>query len=170
MTELKSTGCLYGALIRAYLSTRGSIFSNASLTVQKLPTDLLIFSPSIFIIPLCSQYWTTGSCSRQHSDWKISASWWGNIRSEPPPWISNFSPRCLSDIAEHSICHPGLPFPHGLSQLGSPSLANFQSAKSLWSLFPEPVLSTLPPAPFLTMSNVCPVSTPYFSGAVSISK
>ncbi len=32
-------------------------------------------------------------------------------------------------IAEHSMCHPGLPFPHGLSQLGCSS-ENFHNAKS----------------------------------------
>ncbi len=141
-----------------YLNTRGSTFSNASDIVQKLPNDLLIFSPSTFTMPLWIQYCTTGSCPRQHSDWKISASWCGKMRSEPPPWMSNLSPRCLSDIAEHSICQPGLPSPHGLSHEGSPGFAIFHRAKSLWSLFPEPVLSTRPPAPDLTISRVWPVS------------
>ncbi len=33
-------------------------------------------------------------------------------------------------ITLHSMCQPGLPAPHGESQLGSPGLADFQSAKS----------------------------------------
>lgn len=39
------------------------------------------------------------------------------------------------DIAEHSICHPGLPLPHGASHHGSPGLTPFHRAKSLGCLF-----------------------------------
>ena len=38
-------------------------------------------------------------------------------------------------IAEHSICQPGLPLPHGLSHDGSPGFAPFQSAKSAGDRF-----------------------------------
>ena len=38
-------------------------------------------------------------------------------------------------IAEHSICQPGRPFPHGESQLGSPGFDAFQRAKSLSDFF-----------------------------------
>src|SRR3989338_5439506 len=48
--------------------------------------------------------------------------------------MSKFSPRYLMLIAEHSMCHPGLPLPHGLSQSGSPS-ENFHNAKSRGSFF-----------------------------------
>ena len=41
-----------------------------------------------------------------------------------------------SDITEHSMCQPGLPFPHGESQLGSSGFADFQRAKSSGALFP----------------------------------
>jgi len=37
-------------------------------------------------------------------------------------------------MAEHSICHPGLPLPHGLPHVGSLS-DNFQTAKSNGSFF-----------------------------------
>lgn len=33
-------------------------------------------------------------------------------------------------IAEHSMCHPGLPSPHGEFHFGSPSLLFFHNAKS----------------------------------------
>ena len=33
-------------------------------------------------------------------------------------------------MAEHSMCHPGLPGPTSVSQNGSPSLGAFQTAKS----------------------------------------
>ena len=38
-----------------------------------------------------------------------SFSWWGKIRSLPPPWISNGAPSVASAIAEHSMCQPGRP-------------------------------------------------------------
>ncbi len=48
------------------------------------------------------------------------------------------SPMMLLIMALHSMCHPGRPGPQGDSQLGSPGLADFQSAKSagprFWSL------------------------------------
>ena len=50
----------------------------------------------------------------------------------PPVWRSNVSPRYFIDIAEHSMCQPGRPRPHGESQPTGPSLSShaFQSAKS----------------------------------------
>src|SRR5215217_6552652 len=50
--------------------------------------------------------------------------------SVPPPWMSAPPGRCLLTIAEHSMCQPGRPGPHGLSQVGSPGLEAFHSAKS----------------------------------------
>ena len=44
--------------------------------------------------------------------------------------MSIVSPRCFIAIAEHSICHPGLPLPQGLSQEGSPGFAAFHISKS----------------------------------------
>src|SRR5439155_11830939 len=49
----------------------------------------------------------------------------------PPPWMSNVSPRCFIDMAEHSMCQPGRPGPHGLGHSGSPGLEDFHSAKSM---------------------------------------
>lgn len=43
------------------------------------------------------------------SDWANSLSWWGNRRSNPPPWMSMDSPKIEPAMAEHSICQPGLP-------------------------------------------------------------
>ena len=40
------------------------------------------------------------------------------------------SPRISEAITEHSMCHPGRPFPHGDGQDGSPGLDAFQRAKS----------------------------------------
>ena len=48
--------------------------------------------------------------------WAISFSWCGKIRSAPPPWMSIWSPRVSRTMAEHSMCQPGRPRPHGLGQ------------------------------------------------------
>ena len=54
----------------------------------------------------------------------------------------------LVDMAEHSICQPGRPFPQGLSQAGSPGFAAFHKAKSKGSRFCSPTgNSGSPPAP-----------------------
>lgn len=42
----------------------------------------------------------------------------------------NFKIYIYLAIAEHSICHPGLPGPHGESHEGSPGFAAFHKAKS----------------------------------------
>ncbi len=47
-------------------------------------------------------------------------------------------------IAEHSMCQPGRPSPHGLSHDGSPGLADFHSAKSATCRFRSP---PAPPSP-----------------------
>ena len=78
--------------------------------------------------------------------WAISFSWWGNIRSTPPVWMSKLSPRYFIAMAEHSMCQPGRPFPKGVSQKGSPGLAAFQSAKSRGSLLSYSWTSTRAPA------------------------
>ena len=72
------------------------------------------------------------------TDWAISLVWCGKTRSLPPAWMSKVSPRCLRVIAEHSMCQPGRPCPHGESQDGSPGFAPFQSAKSSGSRFASP--------------------------------
>ncbi len=96
-----------------------------------LPRDFDIFelSPTC-TIPLCIQIFARG-LPRAASVCAISFSWWGKTRSEPPPWIENSTPSSSSAIAEHSMCQPGRPSPHGLGhQVSSPSLRVFQSAKS----------------------------------------
>merc|ERR1719502_741232 len=72
----------------------------------------------------------------------------GKLQSTPPPWIS-IGPPCpmvCSIMAEHSMCQPGLPAPHGLSQVGSPGLDAFQSAKSRSSLLVNVVEANFPSA------------------------
>ena len=44
--------------------------------------------------------------------------------------MSKCSPSSASLIAEHSMCQPGRPVPHGESHCGSPGLAAFHSTKS----------------------------------------
>lgn len=60
-----------------------------------------------------------------------SLSWCGNLRSTPPVCISRDEPQISLAIAEHSICQPGLPSPHGESQNGSPGFDFFHNAKSV---------------------------------------
>lgn len=52
------------------------------------------------------------------------------METSPPEWISIVSPKISIAMAEHSICQPGLPSPHGEVHFGSPSLDFFQRAKS----------------------------------------
>jgi len=44
--------------------------------------------------------------------------------------MSKVSPKCVSDIAEHSICQPGRPRPQGLSQPGTSGGLGFHKTKS----------------------------------------
>ena len=67
------------------------------------------------------------------SVWRISFSWCGNTRSFPPPWMSMVLPRYFEIMAEHSMCHPGLPGPQGESHEHSPGFAAFHTAKSMGS-------------------------------------
>uniref|UniRef100_A0A6B0UDD3 Putative secreted protein n=1 Tax=Ixodes ricinus TaxID=34613 RepID=A0A6B0UDD3_IXORI len=62
--------------------------------------------------------------------WASSFSWCGNARSLPPVWMSTESPSNSLAMAEHSMCQPGRPGPHGDVHWGSPGLAPFQRAKS----------------------------------------
>ena len=105
----------------------------------ELPSDLLIFSPAVVIQALCSQYDANGRPAAR--DWACSFSWWGKRRSTPPPWMSKAGPRYLPAIAEHSMCQPGRPGPHGEGQeavCGSDSFFHpFQRAKSRGSRLPR---------------------------------
>jgi hypothetical protein len=95
-----------------------------------LPTDFAIFSSPNWSIPLCIHSRDSG-LARAASVWAISFSWWGKIRSLPPPCTSKSTPRIPSAIAEHSMCQPGRPRPQGASQaVSSPSFCAFHSAKS----------------------------------------
>ena len=122
-----------------------------------LPTDLDILPP-ISSIPLCIQIRASGR-PRAASVCAASFSWCGKIRSLPPPWISNGAPSSASAIAEHSMCQPGRPAPHGAGQLvSSIGLAAFQSAKSSGSsLSPAPSR----PSPWSIWSTSRCESCPY---------
>ena len=114
------------------------------------PTDLAIFSPPSWSIPLCIQM-RVSSAPRAVRVWAASFSWWGKMRSLPPPWISNPTPSRSSAIAEHSMCQPGRPRPHGVSQaVSSPGFWAFQRAKSSGSSL-RPAPST--PSPW-SMSSI----------------
>ena len=101
--------------------------------------------PAICTKPLCIQYRASGAPSWAQRLCAISFSWWGKMRSCPPPWISKVTPRIFFAMAEHSMCQPGLPLPQGLSQPGSPSLDGFHSTKSA-GLFLYGATSTRAPA------------------------
>ncbi len=103
---------------------------------MKFPRDLLIFSPLMFRNSECIQT-LTKRFPVSASDCAISFSWWGNLRSFPPVWMSKLGPRYLMAITEHSMCQPGLPFPSLVSQKTEPSSGShaFQSAKSLAPIF-----------------------------------
>ena len=97
------------------------------------PTDLDILAWSSRTIPLWTHSCASGTPWAAHVC-AASFSWWGKIRSAPPPWISNPTPSISSAIAEHSMCHPGRPRPHGASHaVSSPGLCAFHSAKSAGS-------------------------------------
>src|SRR3954453_12163939 len=89
-------------------------FSSTDGIVRELPSDLLIFSPAVVIQALCIQYDANGWPAAR--DWACSFSWCGKRRSTPPPWMSKAAPRYFSAIAEHSMCQPGRPGPHGDGQ------------------------------------------------------
>src|SRR6476661_4995214 len=89
-----------------------------SWMVTKLPSDFDIFSPSTCKKPLCIQKFAIALVWKAQRDCAISFSWCGKTRSMPPPWMSKVSPSSAADIAEHSMCQPGRPRPHGLSQPG----------------------------------------------------
>jgi hypothetical protein len=59
---------------------------------EGIPEDFDIFSDPRLTNPLWSQDRTNGRAVAA-SDWAISFSWWGKMRSSPPPWRSKLSPR-----------------------------------------------------------------------------
>ncbi|KAJ8914603.1 hypothetical protein NQ315_017308 [Exocentrus adspersus] len=62
---------------------------------------------------------------------KFAEKWQIRIieRSTPPVWMSRLGPNMLDAIAEHSMCHPGLPRPQGDSHDGSPGACLMTQAK-----------------------------------------
>ena len=97
---------------------------------MKLPNDLPIFCPLMVIMLLCTQKRAEGQ-SLATRLWQISDSWWGNIRSMPPPWMSKVLPKYLVLIAVHSMCQPGKPSLQGEGQrMMCSGAAFFHRAKS----------------------------------------
>ena len=78
--------------------------------------------------------------------------------------MSKFFPRSFSLIAEHSICHPGLPLPQGLSHPGSLDFDGFQRTKSDELLLK---LSTSTRDPAIISSKFFPESWPYFENLLA---
>jgi hypothetical protein len=72
--------------------------------------------------------------------------------------MSKVTPRYRLDMAEHSMCQPGRPGPHGLGHDGSPGLTPFHSAKSRGSRLRS---STSTRAPGCSSSRFLPDSLPY---------
>ena len=108
------------------------------------PTDFDIFSSASWIMPLCIHSRASGT-PRAASVWAISFSWWGKMRSVPPLWMAKSAPSSFSAIAEHSMCQPGRPSPHGEGQpVSSSNLRAFQSAKSSRSSFSDSVPASSP--------------------------
>ena len=72
-------------------------FSKSGMMVKKFPRDLDIFSVFTFTNPLCTQNLLNWSehWSQDAMDCASSFSWWGKVRSSPPPWMSISSPRSL---------------------------------------------------------------------------
>src|SRR6185436_7662337 len=105
--------------------------------------DFDILSPPKVTQPLCTQK-STNRFPVAPSLCAISFSWCGKIKSSPPPCKSRVGPQYFMLIAEHSMCHPGRPGPHGLGQEGSPGLADFQSAKSSGSSLLSPTSTREP--------------------------
>ncbi len=69
-------------------------------------------------------------------------------------------------MAEHSMCQPGRPFPHGESHAGSPGLADFQSAKSTGLRLRSSTSMRAPAEPSRSSSRRC-ASSPYSGNDVT---
>src|SRR5579863_633940 len=130
---------------------------STSRRVKKLPRDFDIFSSFTRTNPLCIHTLTKG-VPQAAQDCAISFSWCGNFKSSPPPCRSKYPPSKLVDMAEHSMCQPGRPSPHGEVQEGSPGLARFHSTKSKGSSLAS---STCTREPARKSSIFLPESRPY---------
>ena len=138
------------------ISVSGPHRSSASESRSMLPSDFDIFSPASRSSPLCAQICAKGR-PIEH-DCAISFSWWGKIRSRPPPCTANSRPSSFSAIAEHSMCQAGRPSPHGEGHhVSSSSFVAFQSAKSTGSRLCSPGSAR---APDSTSSGRWPESSP----------
>lgn len=62
------------------------------------------------LLSIVKQFQIWFQCYPLTSAWASSLSWWGNLRSNPPVWISRDSPCILLAMTEHSMCQPGRPY------------------------------------------------------------
>ncbi len=80
--------------------------------------------------PMCSPPITALELSSGPYDSQPQAYGSMNRQLKSPEWMSSLGPIVDDAMAEHSMCQPGRPRPHGDSHTGSPGLAAFHSAKS----------------------------------------
>ena len=132
-SEKSSGPCQWPVRKKTSVASRPHVSSTLRRETS-FPSDLCISAPPSSSMPLCIQIRANGRPTAR--DCAISFSWCGNTRSSPPPWIKNSGPSVFSAMAEHSMCHPGRPRPHGESHhVSSSGLFAFQRAKSRGSSF-----------------------------------
>ena len=71
-------------------------------------------------------WFTSNSSSLDNKSSQILGLSVGEDTYLPPEWMSITDPIMSDAIAEHSICHPGRPLPHGEDQDGSPALLAYR--------------------------------------------
>ena len=98
---------------RTRAASRGRARSSASRSRSTLPTDFDIFSSPSRSIPLCSQRRANGWAPARLALRALVLVVREHAGRAPPPCTSKPSPRCSRAIAEHSMCQPGRPGPHG---------------------------------------------------------
>ena len=95
------------------------IRSSASCSRSMLPRDFDIFSPESCSMPLCAHTWAKGRPAAH--DWASSFSWWGKIRSRPPPCTRKLAAQELLGHRRALDVPPRPAAPQGESQATSSS-------------------------------------------------
>src|SRR5699024_3107382 len=96
----------------------------------RLPSDWLSLTPSRPIMAAWRWKRANRPAPAAASAWAAENSWCGDARSRPPPWMSKSMPSRLRAVAEHSMCQPGRPAPHGDGHEGAPGRWTRQSSAS----------------------------------------
>mmetsp|Transcript_26630 Transcript_26630/g.87311 ORF Transcript_26630/g.87311 Transcript_26630/m.87311 type:complete len:366 (-) Transcript_26630:996-2093(-) len=143
-TGVSSMGSLHWQMRKRKRIWRHVYMSSAARMVMKFLSDLLILSPAMCKCPVWRKKLTHWRLPWYASDCASWFSWCGKARSHPPPLMSTLSPRWSEHIAEHSMCQPGRPSPHGEAHFGSPALDRFHNTKSLALRFSEPPAPSAP--------------------------